>query len=68
MPAREPRQSKNEGLHALAPELRQVGRKIQRLFDAYADGFGDEGLMNQYSFGLMAVDCALVSTCVKINK
>ena len=37
---------------------------MQRLFDAYADseGFGDEGLMNQYSFGLMAVDCALVPT------
>jgi hypothetical protein len=30
---------------------------MQRLFDAYADseGFGDQGLMNQYSFGLMAV-------------
>jgi hypothetical protein len=37
---------------------------MQRLFDAY----GDQGLMNQYSFGLMAVDCALVPTCVKINK
>ena len=32
---------------------------MQRLFDAYADS-GD--LMNQYSFGLMAVDCALVPT------
>ena len=37
---------------------------MQRLFDAYADseGFGDQGLMNQYSFGLMAVDCALIPT------
>ena len=43
---------------------------MQRLFDAYADseGFGDQGLMNQYSFGLMAVDCALVPTCVNFNK
>jgi len=49
---------------AAAARIAQVGRKMQRLFDAYADseGFGDEGLMNQYSFGLMAVDCALVPT------
>ena len=43
---------------AAAARIAQVGRKIQRLFDAY----GDQGLMNQYSFGLMAVDCALVPT------
>ena len=36
---------------AAAARIAQVGRKIQRLFDAY----GDQGLMNQYSFGLMAV-------------
>ena len=54
---------------AAAARIAQVGRKMQRLFDAYADSEGFEGgLMNQYSFGLMAVDCALVSTCVKINK
>ena len=49
---------------AAAARIAQVGRKMQRLFDAYADseGVGDEGLMNQYSFGLMAVDCALVPT------
>ena len=44
---------------AAAARIAQVGRKMQRLFDAYADS-GD--LMNQYSFGLMAVDCALVPT------
>ena len=26
------------------------------------NAYGDQGLMNQYSFGLMAVDCALVPT------
>ena len=40
-----------------AARVAQVGQKMRRLFDAYADseGFGDDGLMNQYSFGLMAV-------------
>ena len=39
---------------------------MQRLFDAYADSEGFEGgLMNQYSFGLMAVDCALVPTLTR---
>ena len=48
---------------AAAARIAQVGRKMQRLFDAYADSEGFEGgLMNQYSFGLMAVDCALVPT------
>ncbi len=40
---------------AAAARIAQVGRKIQRLFDAY----GDQGLMNQYSFGLMAVGASV---------
>ena len=42
-----------------AARVAQVGGKMRRLFDAYADNDGDDGLMNQYSSGLMAVDCAI---------